>query len=120
VLVVDTRNWKQVAQIPVHSQPVFVVSRPDGRYVWVNFAHPHNDTVQVIDTRTNQIVKTLVPGKGVLHMEFTPRGEEVWISVRDKDEIQVYDTRSFARLATLKADKPSGIFFTARAHKIGL
>ena len=120
VLVVDTNNWKEVAQIPVHSQPVFVVARPDGRYVWVNFAHPHNDTLQVIDTQTHKVVHTMKPGKGVLHMEFTPRGEQVWVSVRDSDEVHVYDTRSFKVVAKLKVDKPSGIFFTSRAHKTGL
>jgi protein NirF len=109
-----------VTQIPVHSQPVFVVARPDGRYVWVNFAHPDNDTIQVIDTKTRQVVHTMKPGKGVMHMEFAPRGEEIWLSVRDKDEVHVYDTRTYELLATLKAEKPSGIFFTARAHKIGL
>ncbi|OAD20947.1 nitrite reductase, cytochrome cd1, partial [Candidatus Thiomargarita nelsonii] len=39
---------------------------------------------------------------------------------RDDDQIKVYDTETFAEVATLPADKPSGIFFTARAHKIGL
>jgi len=120
VLVVDTSTWQEVAQIPVHSQPVFVVARPDGRYVWVNFAHPDNDTIQIIDTQTHKIVHTMKPGKGVLHMEFTPRGEELWLSVRDADEVHVYDTRSFKKLAVLKMDKPSGIFFTSRAHKTGL
>ncbi|MDH5395190.1 MAG: protein nirF, partial [Gammaproteobacteria bacterium] len=49
VLVVNRRNWKQVTSIKVHGQPVFVMARPDGRQVWVNFAFPLNDTVQVID-----------------------------------------------------------------------
>jgi len=120
VLVVDSRTWQPVKHIPVQGQPVFVMARPDGRHVWVNFAFPHNDTVQVIDVMTMDIIKTLKPGKAVLHMEFTPRGEEVWVSVRDDDQIKVYDTETFAEVATLPADKPSGIFFTARAHKIGL
>jgi protein NirF len=55
-----------------------------------------------------------------LHLEFTPRGEQVWLSVRDEDRIEVYDTESFERIATLPADKPSGIFLAARAHRIGL
>ncbi len=120
VLVIDRREWRQIARIPVHGQPVFVMGRPDGRQVWVNFAHPHNDTLQVIDVDTLQIAKTLRPGKAVLHMEFTPRGEALWVSVRDEDRVDVYDTRSFERLAALPAAKPSGIFFTARAHRIGL
>ncbi len=120
VLVVDSRTWQPVKRIPVHGQPVFVIARPDGRHVWVNFAFPYNDTVQVIDVKTMEIVKTLKPGKAVLHMEFTPRGEEVWVSVRDNNQVKVYDTETFAEVARLPAEKPSGIFFTARAHKIGL
>jgi protein NirF len=53
-------------------------------------------------------------------MEFTPRGHEVWISVRDAGRIDVYDARSFEKLAEIPADSPSGIFFTARAHRTGL
>lgn len=120
VLVVETRIWKEVGRIQVHGQPVFAMARPDGRQVWVNFAHPTNDTVQVIDTQTLKIVHTMTPGKGVLHMEFTPRGENVWISVRDADRVDVYDTDTFRRLATLPAQKPSGILLTARANRIGL
>jgi protein NirF len=120
VLVVDSTDWKEVGRISVHGQPIFVEARPDGRQVWVNFAHPRNDTVQVIDTQSLQISGTLQPGKGVLHMEFSPRGEAVWISVRDADEIHVYDTASLERVAQLPAEKPSGIFFTARAHRTGL
>jgi protein NirF len=120
VLVIDTTTWQQVGRIAVHGQPVFVMARPDGRQVWVNFAMPHNDTLQVIDVPSQQIVKTLKPGPGVLHMEFEPRGEEVWVSVRDADQLQVYDTASFERRTVLPAEKPSGIFMTARAHRIGL
>ncbi len=120
VLVVDRHTWKPVAHIDVHGQPVFVMARPDGRQVWVNFAYPRNDTVQVIDTDSLKIVNTLKPGKAVLHMEFTPRGEQVWISARDDNRVTVYDTRTFAILARHSLPKPSGIFLTARAHRIGL
>ncbi len=119
VLVVDTVTWQESGRIPVKGQPVFVMARPDGRQVWVNFAFPDNGWVQVIDTLENQVVKTLEPGKAVLHLEFTPRGEQVWISARDDNRVAVYDTASFARVAELKADSPSGIFFAARAARIG-
>jgi len=120
VLVMNAGSWQQEAEIDVHSQPVFVIARPDGRQVWVNFAFPDNDTVQVIDVESRRIIKTLKPGKGVLHMEFTPRGENVWLSVRDDNRIDVYDTSTLERVKSLQAMKPSGIFFTDRAHKIGL
>ncbi len=120
LLVVDMQqDWREVGRIPVHGQAVFAVARPDGRQIWVNFAHPHNDTVQVIDAATLKVVNDIRPGPAVLHLEFTPRGEQIWISVRDADRIDIYDTHSFVRLGSLPADKPSGIFMAARAHRIG-
>jgi protein NirF len=119
VLVVDTDTWQESARIPVKGQPVFVMARPDGRQVWVNFAFPDNGWVQVIDTLDNKLVHTLAPGKAVLHLEFTPRGEQVWISARDDHRVAIYDTASFAKVGELKVDSPSGIFFTARAARIG-
>lgn len=120
VLVIDRKNWTEAGRVTVAGQPVFVVARPDGRQVWVNFAPPHNDTIQVIDTLTLAVIRTLKPGKAVLHMEFTPRGEQVWMSVRDENRVDVYDTATFERVASLPVDKPSGIFFSARAQRIGL
>ncbi len=120
LLVVDRRTFEERGRIAVHGQPIFAVARPDGRQVWVNFAHPNNDTIQVIDVPSLAVVENLKPGKAALHMEFTPRGEAVWISVRDEDRVDVYDTASFDRIATLAIEKPSGIFFTARANRIGL
>lgn len=119
VLVVDTTTWEEVGRIPVAGQPVFVMARPDGRQVWVNFAVPDYHRVQVLDTPSRQVVATLEPGKAVLHMEFTPRGEAVWISCRDSNLVQVYDTHTLQPQASLAVDAPSGIFFTARAQRMG-
>ncbi|HSR72742.1 MAG TPA: cytochrome D1 domain-containing protein [Kiloniellales bacterium] len=120
LLLVERETWRELGRIAVHGQPVFAVARPDGRQVWVNFAHPLNDVVQVIDLPSREIIETLKPGKAVLHMEFTPRGEQVWISVRDENQVAVYDTATRERVATLPMDKPSGIFLTARANRMGL
>jgi len=65
-------------------------------------------------------VATLNPGAAVLHMEFSPRGHEVWVSSRDDNKVIVFDTRTRAVKAEIAANSPSGIFFTARAHRIGL
>jgi protein NirF len=120
VLVLDLETWAEVGRIPVAGQPVFVVASPDERRVWVNFALPDNQRIQILDTESLRVVSELEPGPGVLHLEFEPRGEEVWVSVRDADRVDVYDTGSLKRVASLPAAKPSGIFLTARAHRIGL
>lgn len=119
VLVVDADNWREVGRIKVKGQPVFVMARPDGRQIWVNYAFPDNSWVEVIDTLTGKIVKTFDPGKAILHMEFTPRGEHVWLSARDDNKVLIYDTASFAKVGEFAAQAPSGIFFTSRANRIG-
>jgi len=120
VLWVDARSFEEVGRTATHGQPVFAVARPDGRQVWVNFAHPDNDTLQVIDTPSGEVIRTLTPGPAALHMEFAPRGAEVWVSLRDAGKVVIYDTESFEVLGEITAESPSGIFFTARAHRTGL
>ena len=120
VLVIDRQKWQLVKAIPVAGQPVFVMARPDGRHIWVNFAFPDNNQLQIIDTKDLSLIKTLAPGKAVLHMEFTPRGEQVWVAARDDNQIIVYDTETLQEITRLPAHTPNGIFFSSRAHKIGL
>lgn len=120
VLWADAASGQETGRTDVAGQPVFVTARPDGRELWVNFAPPDNGKVQVIDSMTHEVKQTLEPGKGVLHMEFTPRGREVWMSARDDDRVVIYDSRTYEKLGEIEAKAPSGIFFTARAHRTGL
>lgn len=119
VLVLDMETWLEAARIKVSGQPVFVIARPDGRQVWVNFAFPGNGNVDVIDVEKRTVMKQLAPGRAVLHMEFAPRGESIWISARDDNRVVVYDTENFSQRGVLAAESPSGIFFTSRAARIG-
>ena len=81
VLVVDTDTWAEVGRI-AGGRPAGVrdgaARRPPGvgqlrrARLPPRAGHRHADA--------SQVVQTLEPGKAVLHMEFTPRGEAVWIS----------------------------------------
>jgi len=119
LIAVDPRTFREAGRVATYGQPVFAVARPDGRHVWINFAHPLNDTIDVVDTLTLKVVHRFKAGPAVLHMEFSPRGHEVWVSVRDANLVQVYDTATFKKKAELEIKAPSGIFFTARAMRIG-
>lgn len=120
VLVLDSQSWQQKGAIDVLGQPVFVMTRPDRRQIWVNFAYPDNNKVQVIDSESLKVIATLEPGPAVLHMEFAARGHRVWLSLRDGHEVQVWDPYTLKKLATLPAHSPSGIFFSHRAQQLGL
>jgi protein NirF len=119
LLVMDSITWTEAARIPVHGQPVFAVAQPGGQRVWVNFAFPRSDVVQVIDLAEMRVIKNLRPGRAVLHLEFTPRGEQVWVSSRDDNTVVVYDTGALEELGRVSAQTPSGIFLTSRAAMTG-
>lgn len=120
VLVADGRSWQEAARVAVAGQPVFVMAEPGGRRVWVNFAFPDNGKVQVIDVPTMRVIKTLNPGRAILHMEFTAKGDAVWLSSRDDDKLVVIDTQTLTTRRELPAAGPSGIFFTWRAGRVGM
>ena len=105
VLWADAASGAETGRTDVAGQPVFVTARPDGRELWVNFATPDNGTVQVIDGMTREVKQTLQPGKGILHMEFTPRGREVWLSARDDDKVVILDTRTYEKLGIPEAER---------------
>jgi protein NirF len=119
LIAVDLRGFVESGRVATYGQPVFAVARPDGRHAWVNFAHPLNDTIDVVDNLTLQVVHRFKPGPAVLHMEFTPRGHEAWVSVRDADRVRIYDSTTFVLKGEIAAIKPSGIFFATRATRIG-
>ena len=119
VLVLDSVTWQEAGRIAVHGQPVFAIAQPGARQVWVNFAFPDNGVVQVIDVAAMKVAKELKPGRAVLHMEFTPRGEQAWVSSRDDGRVVVYDTTTFEERARLPAESPSGIFLTSRGAMTG-
>lgn len=48
VIVVDTLKWSEQKRIQVAGQPIFVMSGPDQRYLWVNFALPDNNLFKYI------------------------------------------------------------------------
>jgi len=124
VIVYSTREWSFIKSIPIAGTPLFLVGRPGGREVWVdNVDAPGSEAerlVQVIDVETLEIKKTIDVGKGALDPQFTPKGEAVYISVREEGKVAVYDTDSYRLIKEIPAEKPSGIFCTDRAVKFGL
>lgn len=120
IIVVDKANWQELKRIPTYGQPVFAMADPQCRQLLINFAMPENDSLQVFDLDKMEMSKTMKLGPGVLHMEFTPKGDQVWISIRDQNEIQIFKTDDWTLIKKLPALNPSGIFFSNRAHKIGM
>ena len=120
VLVVDTRELAGGGRMPVAGQPVFVMARPDGA--------PGLGQLRV--ARTTAACRSSTPRRARWCRRWSrARRCCTWSSrraARRCGSARATTTasssttpRRFATLATLAADSPSGIFFTARAARMG-
>jgi protein NirF len=120
LLVYDTRTWTRRATIPLRGTALYAVARPDRRQVWVDLVGDHGDLIEVVDVERLEVVRTLAPGPGATHPQFTPKGEAAYVSLMDADRVLVYDTSTFAVVREFPARRPSGIFFADRAYRFGM
>lgn len=124
VIVYDIKDWSVVKSIGVAGTPLFVVARPGGREVWVdNVGAPgsrEERMIDIIDVESLTVRKSIDAGKGAIDPQFTPKGEAVYISIREEDKVAVYDTDTLRLLKEFPVHRPSGIFSSDRASKFGL
>ena len=72
---------------------------------------PTPDEIQVIDTRSLKVVRTLrpAPGKRTAHVEFTRDGRYALVSIMENDgALVVYDARDFHEVKRLPMRHPVG------------
>lgn len=119
-LVYSTRDWTPRPPVPISGTALYTVVRPDRRQVWVDIVGKNGDLIDVIDVDTLRVVRTLNPGPGATHPQFTAKGDAAYVSLMDGGRVVVYDTATFEVIREFPARRPSGIFFADRAHRFGM
>ena len=112
VSIIDMKEWKTIKRIETLGPGFFLRSHENTPYAWTDaMMSQSKDTIQIIDKRTLEIVKTLtpVPGKTAAHVEFTRDGKYALVSVWEMDgALVIYDARTFKEVKRLPMKKPSG------------
>ena len=119
-LVYDARTWTERGVVHLNGTALYTVVRPDRRQVWVDLVGKNGDLIDVVDVETQRVIRTLRPGPGATHPQFTPKGEAAYVSLMDGGKVVVYDTATFEVIREFPAARPSGIFSSDRAHKFGM
>src|ERR1700758_4492652 len=78
VSVIDTSKWEVVKTIKVGQRPRGITYTKDQRYVLV--AVGDDDTIQMIDTGTNQLVGTLPSGPDPELFVVSPDGNTLYVA----------------------------------------
>ena len=99
VSVIDMENWKTIKRIDTLGPGFFMRSHEKTPYAWVdNMMSAKRDTIQIIDKRKLEVVKSLTPapGKTAAHTEFTRDGRYALVSIWEMDgALVVYDAATF-------------------------
>lgn len=121
MVVLDRNTWAFKTSVPVRGHPVYSVASPTGNEIWVSFSGVENDAyLEVIDTQTLKVKKSIKVGARIYHLDFTPRGGQVIVSANKDNKLALVDATTYSVIDEETVNSPSGVFGAWRAFRIGL
>ena len=117
VSVWDLDKMEVVKQIPVAGGTESPAAHANAPYVAVDIISKDRRarTVQLIDKKTLEVVKTLDVGGHAYFPEYSADGKFLYISAGyNGDEVVVFDANSLQKVAAIPMESPAGIFSRGR------
>lgn len=110
-VLVYTPDFKFVKNIETEGLPVFTALSPDKKYLCVTFSGDKFPVIQIIDTKTLEIVKRFEFDGKVLHVRWSNIRPNLYVSVNDTNKVAVIHTENwYVSREMFNIKKPSGIF----------
>jgi len=110
VLVYDN-EFNFIKNIETKGLPVFTSLSPKKDYLAVTYSGKDFPTIQIVDTKTLKIVKTFTFNGKVLHVRWSNKTHNLYVSVNDSNTVALIDTKKWVKeKEILDVKKPSGIF----------
>jgi len=110
VLVYD-KDFNFIKNIKMQGLPVFTSLSPDKKYIAVTFSGKDFPTIQIVDTKSLKVIKTFTFNGKVLHVRWSNRYPELYVSVNDANQVNVIDTDEwYLAREIFQVKHPSGIF----------
>ncbi|MGR9044101.1 MAG: cytochrome D1 domain-containing protein [Gammaproteobacteria bacterium] len=117
VSVWDLDKMEVVKQVPVSGGTESPAAHANAPYVAVDIITKDRRarTIQLIDKKTLEVVKTLDVGGHAYFPEYSADGKFLYVSAGYAgDEVVVYDSVSLQKVATIPMESPAGIFSRGR------
>jgi YVTN family beta-propeller protein len=113
VYVLDVASRKLIATLPAGPYPAIIRVIPDGSQAWVTSIYGNG--LEVIDTATNTVIKTLGGMSGAWGLAFNPTGTRAYVAGSTSGTVYVLDTTTFKIVATIAVGpEPRDIVCTGR------
>ena len=117
VSVWDLDKMEVVKQVPVSGGTESPAAHANAPYVAVDIISKDRRarTIQLIDKKSLEVVKTLDVGGHAYFPEYSADGKYLYVSAGYAgDEVVVYDSVSLKKVATIPMESPAGIFSRGR------
>lgn len=115
-VLVYTSDFKFVKNIEVEGLPVFTAISPDQKYMAVTFSGDKFPVIQIIDTKTLEVIKRFEFDGKVLHVRWSEVRPNLLVSVNDTNKVAVINTKEwYLAREMFGINKPSGIFLYKEA-----
>ncbi len=117
VSVWDLDKMEVIKQIPVSGGTESPAAHANAPYVAVDIITKDRRarTIQLIDKKSLEVVKTLDVGGHAYFPEYSTDGKFLYVSAGYAgDEVVVYDSTSLKKTATIQMESPAGIFSRGR------
>ncbi|HUH41904.1 MAG: cytochrome D1 domain-containing protein [Sulfurimonas sp.] len=115
-VLVYTSDFKFVKNIEVEGLPVFTALSPDQKYMAVTFSGDKFPIMQIIDTKTLEVIKRFEFDGKVLHVRWSEDRPNLYVSVNDTNKVAVINTKEwYLAREMFNIAKPSGIFLYKEA-----
>lgn len=103
-IVIDAKDGRKLASVPVGGEPEGVSLTPDGKGVYVTSEADHR--VSVIDVATLKVVQKVEVGQRPRFTAFSPDGARAYVSNENDGSISVIDAKAFTVAGTIKLEGP--------------
>ncbi len=117
VSVWDLDKMELIKQVPVSGGTESPAAHANAPYVAVDIITKDRRarTIQLIDKKTLEVVKTLDVGGHAYFPEYSTDGKYLYVSAGySGDEVVVYDSTSLKKKASIQMESPAGIFSRGR------
>lgn len=105
-----TGNFKHIKSIKTYGLPVFTSLSPDESMMCITFSGRDFPVIQILDTKTLKIIKTIKNKGKVLHVRWSKEEPILYVSDNTNSEVLIYDTKTWDIKERISVRKPSGIF----------
>ncbi len=112
VTVLEPREARAVATIPIGGRPRGIAASPDGRFVYVAVAAKGDagNAIACIDTASGRVVRHLASGTDPEQVAVAPDGGTLWVSNEDAAKASAIDVRSGKVTAAIPVgEEPEGV-----------